>query len=772
MRKVLAVTMTLFFIMGLLPTVCASDDSMKVLLFLEGPEYDHGYEVGDNVAVEVRIFDKGQPKDADTSPTVTLNQYASNEREITVEKVGTGMYSGSFTIMESDGDYINVFAEATLGKENETDFSYDEDEGFGWLWIAREENLEVEFEFSDNPLSDIVALPGDTVHMTITVKNNGIRINPDSFSLTADEEEIEYTNPNIGVFKASYMVSLTITESTSIDIRAEAEYNDDHAYDGGDIVVNFYSVWYHRVSITDSHAQFELCIADISGKAIEGADIDFDYHTDDEENSRSGITDSEGKSFFTIRHDSVSSIWVEGTVVFSGKTQNFDGHIDLSDEEPGSDIEEPSPYADFQVIYQQNAGEIGMGETVTLEYIAYEEAIPLPDQLIYYYIYTDEEFISSGSTITDSNAKFTITFITPEYMGAVELEFESPFDKEYSWEHADTDDELVYREDDDYMFISSYPSIENYFGDPDESIVIETSPLKIGGKTTVTASMPDSESYYAFVLVLVGEYTLEDVVQNTRLVWEPWESIFPVPYNLVAVKDDEFIQEVILPEFLPNDETYTMFVFFLDPDESGFPYHWNYVHIRPGDSVSSDDEQNFLLQSPINIGNIGIPWLAIIIIIVLILAAIVAGVKRRGPKARVQRSVQYRSQFYSGAPSEYAYQRSYPQRYKSQPRVYQRESTRVDRPSPSPQIIFPEEFEEPYQQRYSRQPRVYQRDYMRPRQYSPPPSQPSAVKSAYPRRDAVISVRCSACRNEFFVQGKTPPFKTICPHCSKDNIVV
>ncbi len=762
MRKVLAVTMTLFFIIGLLPTVCASNDSMKVLLFLEGPDNDSGYKVGDNVAVEVRVFDKGQPKDADTSPTVTLNKYGSNEREITVEKVGTGIYSGSFTIMESDGDYINVYAEATLGKENETDFSYDEDEGFGWVWIVGEENLEVEFEFSDNPLSDIVAFPGDTIDMTITVKNNGIRINPDYFSLTADEEEIEYTNPSIGVFKASYTISLTITESTSIDIRAEAEYNDDHASDGGDIDVNFYSVWYHRVSITDSHAQFELCVADISGKAVEGADIDFDYDTDDEGNSRSGITDSEGKSFFTIRHDSASSIWIEGTVVYSGKTQNFDGHIDLSDEEPGSDIEEPSPYADFQVIYQQNAGEIGMGETVTLEYIAYEEAIPLPDQLIYYYIYTDEEFISSGSTITDSNAKFTITFMTPEYMGAVELEFESPFDKEYSWEHADTDDELVYREDDDYMFISSVTSIESYFGDPDESIVIETSPLKIGGKTTITASMPDSEGYYAFVWVLVGEYTLEDVVQDPRLEWEPWASIYPIPYNLVTVEDDEFTQEVILPEFLPNDETYTILIFFLDPDALDFPYHWNYVHVRPGESVSSDDEQNLLLHSPIKIGNIGIPWLAIIIIIVLILAAIVAGVKRRGPKARAQRSVQYRSQFYSAAPSKYAYQRSYPQRSTSQPRVYQRDYTRDDRSSPSPLIIFPEEFEEPYQQRYKRQ----------PRQYSPPPTQPSAVKSAYLRRNALISVRCSACRNEFYVQGKTPPFKTICPHCSKDNIVV
>jgi hypothetical protein len=321
--------------------------------------------------------------------------------------------------------------------------------------------------------------------------------------------------------------------------------------------------------------------------------------------------------------------------------------------------------------------------------------------------------------------------------------------------------------------------------------------------------MPESEGYYAFVLVLVGEFTLEDVVTNTRFEWEPWASISPVSYNQVIVEDNRFIQEVILPEFLPNDETYTMIILFLDPDDPDFSYHWNYVHVRPGESVGSEDEQNFFLQSPIKIGNVGIPWLAIIIIIVLILAAVVAGAKRRGAKPRVQQSDQYPSQFYSGAPSEYSYQRSYPQRYKPQPRVTQRDYTRGDRPSSSPQVIFQEEFEEPYQQRdsrqpriyqrdyaqadrslpphriisrqayeqpyqerYSRQPRVYQKDYMRSRQYSPPHPQPKTVKSAYSRRDTVISVRCSACRNEFYVQGKTPPFKTNCPYCSKDNIVV
>ncbi|MEE9151459.1 MAG: hypothetical protein V3U20_06480, partial [Thermoplasmata archaeon] len=729
MRKVLAVTMTLFFVMGLIPTVCATSDSMKVLLFLEGPDDDYSNEVGDNVAVEVRVFDKGQPKDADTSPTVTLSQYGSNERKITVEKVGTGIYSGSFTIMESDGDYIMVSTEATLGKENEIDFSYDEDADYDLVWIVGEENLEVEFEFDDNPSSDIVAFPGDTLDMTITVENNGIKVKPDSFSLTTSEEEIEYTNPRIGVFKASYTVSLTITESTSIYIRAEAEYNDDQDSDGGDIVVSFYSVWYHRVSITDSHAQFELCVADIYGMAVEGAEIDFEYETDDEEGSRSGTTDSEGKSFFTISHDSSSSIWIEGTVVYSGKAQNFYGHIYLSDEEPGSDIEEPSPYADFQVIYQENAGEIGLGETVTLEYIAYEETIPLPDQPIYYYIHTDEEFISSGSRTTDSNAKFTITFMTPEDIGSVEVEFESPFEKEYSGEHGDTDDELVYRGDNDYMFISSGSPSESFFGDPDESIVIETSPLKIGGKTTVTASMLDSEGYYAFAWVLVGEYTLEDVVSDTGLEWEPWASIFPISYNLVTVEDDKFTQDVILPEFLPNDETYTMMVFFLDPDDPGFPYHWNYVHVRPGENVGSEDEQNFFLQSPINIGGIGIPWLAIVIIIALILVALVVGIRRRGSEAQTTRTYQYPNS-YVETPSRQVYEQPYQPEYPDRP-VYQRDYTRVDRPSPSPQIIFPEVFEEPYQQRYSKQLRVYQRDYAQADRSPPlpPPPQPSAVKS-------------------------------------------
>jgi hypothetical protein len=644
MRRALAAMMILSLLLGFTPPACATDDSMKVLLFLSDPAADDTYKVGDDVAVDVMVFDKGQLTDPDTSPTVTLNPYQLNEREIAIFKNSKGAYGGNFTIMEDDvcdSSIISIQTEATLGKENETDLLFDEDIVWNVQPVSGEGNLYIKLEIEDYNGYYIKAFPGETINMTITVENNQGKVNPEDFELTANDEPISYTNPISGVFKANYTVGPTVSESTFITIYTEARNNGEVVYDVAIIIINFFSVWYHRNSVTDTYAQFEIGIADIEGKAISGADINFNYEIDnnefnDESPSKSGTTDTQGKGSFTISYDSASYISINGSAEFSGKTQNFQGNIYVSEKEITPDIEEPSPDYDFQVIYQENEGELEPNEMVTLEYISYEEAKPLPNQLIYFYIHTAKEFIKCGSTTTDSNGRFTITFMTPEIPAVIMLKFESPFEKENSWENGDSDDGLLYREDLDIIIVYNTES-----DDHNENITIETAPLKIGGNTKVTVSTSDFKDYLAFAWIIPGEYPINNFIGEMQPEWLPWIAPTRLPewldwtppsalYNFLVLNDGKFTGEILLPEFLPKDETYTVIVIFENPSSLFEGSHWNYAYVTPGDNVESDDEeQNILLQSPFSIGGFGISWLAIIIIFVIIFVSLFVKRKRR-----------------------------------------------------------------------------------------------------------------------------------------------
>ena len=737
MRKALIVTLIIFFVF-LLPAASASDDSMKVLLLIGNPGDDLVYEVGDSVPIEVHVFDSGQPIDADSPPTVTLNRNEPNEREISVLKTGSGIYSGSFTIREDDADeYFSIRARATLGKENEEDTSYDEDTYSTSIQLSGDWGLNLDLEFDKTGISNIMASPGDTIDMTITIKYNGVKVDPDYFDLTAGDKSVSYSNPNVGVFQASYTVASTITESKSIYVSADCDYEDESCGTGGKIQVDLFYIWYHKVSITDSIVQFELALSDMEGKAISGARIDFNYeldNTDIQEDSpfKSGITDSQGAAQFTISHDSASYIYVEGSAEFLGEIQNFEGLIEITDPEPASDNKEPSPSYDFQVIYQENSGIIENSEEVTLEYIAYSQGNPLPNQPIYYYIHTDSEFIKSGSTTTDSQAKFTVTFRTPDISKSMVLIFESAFEKEYYWEHVDSDDGLVYKVYQDYVGISDGGSMGIQWGDPDKSISIETSSLTIGGETTVTANIPDSEDCIAWAFIVPGIYSSENIFDSSASEpeWTQWTSSY---YNILTLRDGKRSVDIILPEFLPKDETYTVIVMYLDPTDMDSPYHWNYVHLNPGESTGGkEEEQNILFRSPLTIGGVGLPWLAIIIIIALILVVVVVGVRRRRTEKTIS-SGRYPAVFEDLTPIQ------------AKPRSY------------AP--------------RYTRQPIIFQKEYQDYDRYPPHRIQPPAPESAYPKQDNTIGITCSGCQKRFYVQGQKPPFKTVCPFCSRDNIV-
>jgi hypothetical protein len=646
MRKALLLALVLVIFPILMPTVNAYYDSMHIFLFVGNSEDDYYYNIGDSVPVEVLVFDKGQLTDADTEPIITMNEYLQNQRDFTLQKTGLGKYTGRLNITSNDVyfDYIDLHTEATLGRENDSDLNYDDDEEGDWISVIEEDGFDVNLEFDHTKSSFISATSGDTIHIKVFVENNSVGINPDSLSLTANDKALEYTNPSIGVFLADYTISQTLSEVQYICINAEAEYNNETDEDEGYVSINFRNLWYHMINVDETLAEFELYVSDDEREPFEGANISFNYEIDDNDvdeysPSKFQITDSGGRTFFSIEYDSASYIQIVGSVKFSGMIQNFQNaiHVSYSD----SDIEEPSPYEEFQVIYQENLDRILPNKTVSLDYIAYKQENTLSDQLIYYYLYTDNYFIKSGYTTTDSKGSFSFNFTVPDAKDNIWVIFESPFNKESSWEHTDCDDDFVYKEDLDYISVD-IESEDEY--EPDKSIEIVLDEFEVGGKIKIKAQRPNSEDYFVDLDFVVGNYTIEDIYSDFNPKWSKWASAIPYPssFDDPILKDGNFTWEFNVEEFLPKDETYTIIVTFRDPNDPFIGYYWNIIHVTPEAEVKEgDDKSNDLSRFPFNIGDIGM--LFIIIIIAILVAVIIAILQRNSSKIKPKISNEKRS---------------------------------------------------------------------------------------------------------------------------------
>ena len=123
MKAAHAIIAITFLITGLLPLAAADNDSLQVVVLVE----DKDYSVGTTGTVTVHVLDKGVHVDADKAPSVRMGVYPS--REINVTKKATGVYEGKFTLQSGDifAYSATITADATLGKTNDTDTSYNED---------------------------------------------------------------------------------------------------------------------------------------------------------------------------------------------------------------------------------------------------------------------------------------------------------------------------------------------------------------------------------------------------------------------------------------------------------------------------------------------------------------------------------------------------------------------------------------------------------------------------------------------------------------------
>lgn len=615
MRKLTVILSILMLVCAIMPQAAAFNDSLEVIVTVEKGAKQPGSELH----ITAHVFDLGSYVTADEI-SVEVGPYPSTEVNLT--ETQTGIYTGSYTIKPEDMT-LTIMATAEKGTDSEMSYTVVD------LEEEVEDVVDFEVDVSLDDQEDYQAEPGDAVEITVTVKENGTLVDPDTFALYINENSLPYTEIGNGTYTATYNVPSALTKGGIYEIGAHAQKDDMEDFDGDSFYVLFFMICYHNITKTNTSSTFDIYVSDMNGDAVVGATVSFRYDHDDDDGtprmSKQGTTDNEGKAEFTITHEDVSYIEVEGTVSHGGKSQEFDGTISVPG---GIDFLPDGPSEDgFDVVDMEALKSYKSGTSVTKQYTAYMDGIPWANKSIYYCLvegYSPAyDVIKQGSVDTDDNGRFSVSFNAPQELSFIYFETGRPKTGEDFF--YDEDDDLVYEEDNEIIITSS--GVDSLFTDWDDSVSVSVDTLMVGGPTKVRvsgSSIPaDARVVAAWFVGDADEYLETMTGIAFRIDWECWTGM---PGIILSKSDGEYVGEILLPEFMPQDEDYTVIAGWTTTD--GDP-HLNYVVLKPGESggtgPGSDDDgvagDTFIL--------IGV--LVIILIILLVVIKVATKPKKKGP---------------------------------------------------------------------------------------------------------------------------------------------
>ncbi len=386
------------------------------------------------------------------------------------------------------------------------------------------------------------------------------------------------------------------------ELEAFATYAGEHAYVNAYITVNVLSVWYHFESLAGNTATFTLGVADENGDGVANAVVSITQPDD-----LTIHTGEDGTVIISLM-GVYNGIYVRGEVTGNGKNQTFEGRIYTT--EPN---ETPNPaHHSFDVIYEGDEFLYESGSTIERSYKAYNCTIPLQNQNIYYYVTLEcvdmdidegslfpeggehvdgaAQIVTTGSAITDQLGEFSLSFKAPSKQGFVYISFESGIPKhEFNYRHPslssyDHDDELVYEEDYDLVFVSKGDLWEA------ERVSIKSEPLVVGGKTKITVETSDSLGHgdkliakWMSGLPTSGQYI--DELESDWICWvEGTNMIF-----LEKSDGNKYTGHSVIPEFISKDGDYTIMAGYVD-DDTGYPYV-NKAELKEGERALGDDDE-------------------------------------------------------------------------------------------------------------------------------------------------------------------------------------
>jgi Tfp pilus assembly protein PilZ len=579
-----------FLLVSVIPTVSADEDSIAVFLFIEDKE---NYALGDTVTITVHIFDKGDYLTTPDTVTVTVNA----TKNIPMSQKSDGIYEGTYKLNQSDaiftfGDwhlYFNANASKNLN------------------WDTARESLIVPGQDPDTPeLSvwievddpkDRTPRPGDDVELTITVKEDGTKVDAQGLNISTPGGITEATRTGTGVYTFTYKVPSNKVRNEIISIGAEVNYNGQVAFDYISLPLDFLNVWMHNSNFGKTHADFEIWVADLDGRAVVGAVVFLSAP----KSGSSATTNKEGKAVFSLDYLEPTTGIVElvGEVSApSEDTQTFSYSFIVGDIENGF-ITTPG---EFEVFPASGDRRGEPGDQFTVEYEAYNDTKLWTNKSVHYYTVFRESYYSSegliidyGTKTTNANGRFEITFTAPNQEGFILVYFKSAVEPSTK----PSNDNYRYKETTDTAYIMVEEEITGT-GVTDE-LNVNIGELILGGEIDVTATMAGSSGLRAKVF-----WELSD---------DNWTWLSGQDYSYLTESDNKFTGSVYIPEFLPQDQNYIIGVRLIDT-ETGTSYD-NGVQEKPvGVAPGKETEEEGL-----DFLTIALIIIVIVVVIVLLIAA-------------------------------------------------------------------------------------------------------------------------------------------------------
>ncbi len=611
MRRQIAIALGLGFILlaGFISPVAGENDSLHVVLVVE----DRNYSVGDSMTVQLRVYNSGalanvaSPDDAYLG--VSTNYNFNNPTNLTLTNSGTGIYTGSYTIKAADNNHnLYFFYEVTIGNDHEETANY-----VTALVIpvyAIQDTVDVSFCGQDM----VPAKGGDVLTATILTKTGTSPIPVTGFNQLYVEapggqrQNLTFTTVETGIYNAAFTVP-QISVSGIYEIVAQPMGMGDQ--DSAMIYVNVLDVWYHRLSVTGNTVSFEVCVADMSGVPVAGANF-YIRRGEWPHDEFTGVTNASGKAMVYVP-DVYGQTGFGGYALAGGLNQTISGVVT-------NFVEEDPDNNGFDILWEGTETIFGPDEDVSIPYGAYDSQIPAASKTINYYITargTDfammfgggdhvdgaREVLAAGTLLTNNLGKFSLDFTTPEVQCAIEVRLEVPLDRaDFGDQVYDLDDDMHYSvwppnhwDTEGFVF---YAYEGNLDGDGD--VGIGGGGFNPGEAGTIDVSLSVNSGDPIVALWGIGEWSM-DSMDRTDPEWMSW---VPAGYmiRLEQTESGKYQGTFLVPEFI-EDQDITVVAGYQDSAD-GTP-HFDAKTISPGGAL---------------------PWLWIIIILAIIVVVVVLAI--------------------------------------------------------------------------------------------------------------------------------------------------
>ena len=445
--KVLIILLGIVMIMSAFPVLQASQEANEYTTITLSE--NKAYKVGDTVTLEIRFYNKDTLVDTDDINITLGDPEWGSGRYIEVDengsKIETGIYRVTFTIEKGDDPYDmgQIYGEArctiSTGRGEKSDsnqFQILLEQDLGPMLVVR---VQADYTTFD---------AGDTVRFYVLFTYNGSLVDPNdpaaSFQVNNEYKSINLTRESEGVYYYDY-VSPEDGESKNLILGASGNYNNSYGNGQGQANLDYFQVWLHSETSTPTQLEGHVGVCDMEGTSMV-LDVTLIYRYMNESwqdvvKYFNGTTGSDGLMNITLDFDDKDAYEFLDITIWANESSRGDLHQYAHTSFMPPIVREPEE--GFDIISHDEPMFLSRDTEYTFNYTAYENGTILPGKEIFYYYYTSPwlasmgfgndgemgEVYHHGSSLTDENGTFSVTFTSPDTSTVIMDHFKADFDE-------------------------------------------------------------------------------------------------------------------------------------------------------------------------------------------------------------------------------------------------------------------------------------------------------------------------------------------------------